>query len=307
MRQELLDILICPACLPQERPLALSGARCGAGEILAGTLECPGCGRGYPVEEGLAVLLPEPPAGVADKYRQQATVSAYLWSHFADLTGDPDASAAYSAWAGLLPGDGTLALDLGCAVGRMSFELAAGGGLAVGLDRSPELVRQARRLARDGFLDYPLFLEGVLSEPRRIELPPAWHRNLPEFLVADVLALPFATGAAATLCSLNLIDKLPRPRHHLVECDRVAAAEGARFLFSDPFSWSTECAPPEAWLGGTESGPYAGEGLANVRRILETECRTPWRVTATGSVDWTIRNHRNHFERIRSRYLRGER
>lgn len=64
---------------------------------------------------------------------------------------------------------------------------------------------------------------------------------------------------------------------------------------------------PEAWLGGTESGPYAGGGLANVRRILENECRPPWRVTATGSVDWTIRNHRNHFERIHSRYLRAER
>jgi SAM-dependent methyltransferase len=308
MRQDLLDILICPACLPAERPLRLSGARRAGNEILAGTLDCRTCGRVYPIEEGLAVLLAEPgtPA-TPDKYDQPATVSAYLWSHFADLAGDPDAFEAYRQWAALVPAGEGLALDLGCAVGRMSFELAACGGLVVGLDRSRPLVAKARQLARDGTLDYPLTLEGRLSELRRIELPAAWHRHPPEFLVADALALPFPAQVADCLCSLNLLDKLPQPRRHLAECDRVAAGAGACLLVSDPYSWSTECAAEEDWLGGTDVGPYAGFGRDNLRRILEREGEPPWRVTAEGQVAWTIRNHRNHFELIRSQYLRAER
>ena len=210
MRQDLLDLLICPACLPAERPLSLSGARRGGGEILSGTLDCRSCGRSYPIEDGLAQLLPEsemPPA--PDKYSRPATVSAYLWSHFADLSADPAASEAYRRWAQLVPAGGELALDVGCAVGRLSFELAARGGLAIGLDRSRPLVAKARQLAREGFVDYPLTIEGRLSEPRRIELPDAWRQHPPEFLVADALALPFPAGSADRVCSLNLLDKVP--------------------------------------------------------------------------------------------------
>ncbi len=308
MRQDILDILICPACLPVERPLRLTGARRAGNEILAGSLDCRACGRSYPIEDGLGLLLPEKEAAVAsDKYLQPATVSAYLWSHFADLAGDPDASMAYRKWAALVPEGGRLALDLGCAVGRLSFELAARGGLVIGLDRSRPLVEKARKLARDGVLDYPLILEGRLSEPRRIELPAAWRAHPPEFLVADALALPFPAGVADRLCSLNLLDKVPKPCRHLAECDRVAAREGACLLVSDPFSWSTECAAEADWLGGTDGGPYAGYGRDNLRRILEREGEPPWRITTEGEVAWTIRNHRNHFELIRSQYLRAER
>jgi SAM-dependent methyltransferase len=308
MRQDLLDLLICPACLPAERPLRLTGARRGGGEILSGALDCRSCGRSYPIENGLAQLLPESEAPAApDKYDQPTTVSAYLWSHFADLSADPDASEAYRRWAQLVPEGGELALDLGCAVGRLSFELAARGGLVLGLDRSRPLVAKARQLAKEGFVDYPLTLEGRLSEARRIELPDAWRQRPPEFLVADALALPFPAGVADRLCSLNLLDKVPGPRRHLAECDRVAAGEGAVLLVSDPYSWSTECAAEEDWLGGTDVGPYAGFGRDNLRRILEGEGAPPWRVTAEGQVAWTIRNHRNHFELIRSQYLRAER
>jgi uncharacterized protein YbaR (Trm112 family) len=308
MRQDLLDILICPACLPAERPLRLAGAHRAGDEILAGSLNCRGCGRSYPIEDGLALLLPEPEDGAGDdKYRQPATVSAYLWGHFADLTGDPDASDAYRQWAKLVPEGGRLALDLGCAVGRLSFELAARGGLVIGLDRSRPLVEMARQLARDGVLDYPLILEGRLSEPRRIELPAALRAHPPEFLVADALALPFPAGVADRLCSLNLLDKVPKPRQHLSECDRIAAGKQACLLVSDPYSWSTECAAEADWLGGTKQGPYAGSGRDNLRRILEREGEPPWRITAEGEVAWTIRNHRNHFELIRSQYLRAER
>jgi hypothetical protein len=50
-------------------------------------------------------------------------------------------------------------------------------------------------------------------------------------------------------------------------------------------------------------GSNAGPSLINLERLLTKECRPAWHVTAAGRVDWRLRNHRNHFELIRSDYL----
>jgi len=43
--------------------------------------------------------------------------------------------------------------------------------------------------------------------------------------------------------------------------NRAARSGRSSFVFSDPFSWSTEAAREEEWLGGTDTGPYAGRGF----------------------------------------------
>ncbi|MFP4516985.1 MAG: Trm112 family protein, partial [Desulfovibrionales bacterium] len=48
MRDDLLDILICPSCLPQERKLALGRAQVLQGDINDGLLHCSRCDRSYP-------------------------------------------------------------------------------------------------------------------------------------------------------------------------------------------------------------------------------------------------------------------
>jgi hypothetical protein len=109
---------------------------------------------------------------------------------------------------------------------------------------------------------------------------------------------------------LNLIDKVPRPILHLEEMNRVARKEGAQFLLSDPFSWSEEAASEAEWLGGKTSGPYAGKGIDNVMALLNGNLnRLPpgWDITSHGHVWWKIRTHANHFEQIRSCYVKAGR
>lgn len=310
MNRPLAEILICPGCLPAEIPLTLRVDEADSDEVVQGNLACRVCRTSFAIRDGLAELRPASFANrgePADKYQRDETLSSYLWSHFADLCGDPGASEAYLRWGGLLANGGGAALDLGCAVGRMTFELARRGDLAIGIDRSRAFIRAARRLARDGELTYPLTIEGRLSEPRCVHLPPELRRGKVEFLVADALALPFPRAAFGRLASLNLLDKVPDPRRHLAEVDRVAAGSGGRLLISDPFSWSVDCAPEEKWLGGSPKSLYPGRGAVNLGRILSAECRPPWRVRETGIVPWTIRNHANHFEMIRSHFLLAER
>jgi len=310
MDRKLLDLLICPACLPAEKPLRAAALTQAGGDVLAGRLECPGCHRLYPIEKGVAILLPDPKTveqRATDRYESPTAVASYLWSHFGDLLGDSEATDAYARWADFVAGVSGPALDAGCAVGRLTFELGRHCELAVGIDRSLAFIRLARRLKLEGRLAFRLPLEGRLSERKTVVLPADWPRERCEFLVADAQALPFPRGTFNGGCSLNLVDKLPRPRRHLEELNRVIFPAGARLLFADPFSWSATASPAAEWLGGTTRGAFAGSGRDNVRRLLETAFSPPWRVTMADPVWWKLRSHRNHFELIRSITLLAER
>lgn len=133
MNETLLPHLICPACLPVEFGLECRDARSLGPEIVQARLHCRGCGRDYAIEGGLADLLPDRVDPKTNRYERRPTVDSYLWSHYADLLDDPDAGNAYEVWADLVaPGSG-LCLDIGCSVGRFTFEMAARHTMAVGL------------------------------------------------------------------------------------------------------------------------------------------------------------------------------
>jgi SAM-dependent methyltransferase len=313
MKRFLMDLLICPGCLPEESPLSCRVDGSDAVEILAGQLACCRCNARYPIVEGIARLIPGQPAATTPRvarYEKPGMVSSYLWSHFADLTLDPDAGTAYRRWAELLPEPGGFALDAGCAVGRFTFEMARKAEWAVGVDTSLAFIQSARRIMLDRRLETDIPAEGLLTESLRLALPEDWDTERVEFLVADGLALPFRSALFTMAATLNLVDKIPDPLGHLKELGRVTREAGAHLLFSDPFSWSEESASRKAWLGGTDEGPFAGRGVHHVRDLLEGKnghLRPPWNIDREGSVWWKIRNHVNHFELIRSCYIKASR
>jgi uncharacterized protein YbaR (Trm112 family) len=319
LKKRLLDILICPACLPRESRLVCeTGTGSEQDEIYSGTLRCPVCRSTYPIHEGTATLLSEsaPPRPSPSRYETPPLLSAYLWSHYADLFGDREANTAYGSWAEMIPEGSGFCLDAGCSVGRFSFEMTRKGFFVVGIDSSPPFIHAARRLMLDRRLDFFLPEEGILHEEKSIFLPEEWRGENVEFMVADAQRLPFPSALFSSLASPNLLDKLPFPLIHLREMNRVAQPTSARFLFSDPFSWSAEVTGEENWLGGTDRGPFAGRGLDNVISILRGDkgdlsphgdFTPPWDIRSRGKVWWTIRNHLNHFERIRSCFVLAER
>jgi SAM-dependent methyltransferase len=296
MHTRLLDLLVCPACLPEETGLRLENP-CREGEdLVAGTLVCPVCGAAYCIADGLADLVPPgqgtPPAQT--RYDQDLLAASYLWGHYADLWEDPEATGAYAAWMEMAGNVSGPALDAGCAVGRFTFELAARTGFAVGVDLSRPFVSLARRVAAEGAMTFEAPWQGLLTTTFSFELPQRLRRGLVEFVRADVLCLPFRKGLFGVVASLNLVDKVPDPRAHLDECQRVCAAS-ATLLVSDPFSWNPAVAPPESWLGGT---PETGESAACLAAHLSR--RPGWNADMAGHVWWVLRETANRFERIRS-------
>ena len=312
MKKHLIDLLICPSCLPGEYPFVADIGRERNGDIENGTLNCPHCGARFPIIEGVALLDPlaTDSRQSANKYETEEVVSSYLWSHFGELIADEQASQAYSTWAGLMRPQAGVALDAGGAVGRFTFEMSNRCDFAVGIDTSHAFIRAARHLMRERSMVVPLKDEGLLRSDVTIRLPGDWRGDRVEFIVANALALPFRSKSIALFSSLNLLDKVPSPIRHLREMNRVTRDTKAQFVLSDPFSWSTEAATVEEWLGGKVDGPFAGKGLANVMALLADdrgELAPVWQLDEPGSVWWKIRTHSNHFELIRSCFVHASR
>lgn len=312
MQKKILEVLICPQCLPCEHPLKVTIREEEAEDILSGDLICPVCARKYPIKDGVAFLdprTPDPGLGL-DRYESDALLASYLWSHFGDLMDEPEASTAYREWGEILPEGRGWGVDIGAAVGRFSCEMSRSCDFVIGLDTSASFISAARRLLRERTFPVTLPEEGRLCREVTLNLPVTWSAKSIEFIVADAQALPFKADFFSQAASLNLVDKLPRPLLHLTEMNRVVRSQGAQFLFSDPFSWSTEAAPEKEWLGGTESGDFRGYAKDNLKRLFSDAkglLQPAWRIAGEGSVWWKIRTHRNHYELIRSCYLHAER
>ena len=312
MKKPLLEMLVCPVCLPDEIALKAVINEQQHEDITEGALTCPKCGGAYPIREGIAFLDPSPQteAKAASKYETAPVVSSYLWSHYGDILGDPEASSAYAEWAGLVNGGPGVVLDIGSAVGRFTFEMSRTHDFAVGIDNSVAFIRAARELMVRGRKAVALRQEGLLTREETVVLPESWQTGKVEFIVGDALALPFRSRSFSALASLNIADKVPFPLKHLQEANRVAREKEVQFVLSDPFSWSTEAAREEDWLGGKDTGPYAGRGIDNIIALLEGKDRQllpAWHIARQGHVWWKIRTHANHFELIRSCFVKAER
>jgi len=311
MKKQLLELIICPHCLPHEYSLVADILQEQGGDIETGALKCPHCGALFPIVDGVAMLDPHSTDSqrTMNKYETDEVVSSYLWSHFGELF-DDQASQAYSTWAGLMRPQSGIALDAGGAVGRFTFEMSTRCDFAIGIDTSQAFIRAARQLMRERAMVVPLKDEGLLRREMAIRLPDDWRSDRVEFVVANALALPFRKKSMALFSSLNLVDKVPSPIQHLREMNRVTRDTYAQFLLSDPFSWSTEAAPVEEWLGGKAEGRFAGKGLDNVAELLadsQGQLTPVWQVNEPGSVWWKIRTHSNHFELIRSCFIHASR
>ncbi|MDZ7759251.1 MAG: methyltransferase domain-containing protein [Desulfovermiculus sp.] len=310
MKKALMDMLICSACLPRENELSLHAEKTSGQDVIQGQLTCSSCGQVYPIRDGLADLDPARAQRSHSKYEQSTVVSSYLWSHYGDILQDEQACPAYDQWAKLMHPHIGMCLDIGAAVGRFAFEMAQKCDFVLGLDNSVAFIQAARELKLHGHKALQLPDEGRMTVAAHLQLPESWNRDNVEFIVADAQALPVRSKFFSSAASLNMVDKVPYPLTHLAESNRVLASRDAQFLLSDPFSWSSEAAREEDWLGGLESGPFAGHGLENIRAMLQDQggpLAPPWSIQDQGHVWWKIRTHSNHFELIRSCWVKASR
>lgn len=185
-------------------------------------------------------------------------------------------------------GAGARVLEVGCAVGRGSFELARHCAEVVGVDFSQRFIAVASHLQARGFFDYSYPLEGTLTVRSVAAVPPDIDRSRVRFLQADAECLPEALGRFDAVVACNLICRLHEPRRFLSRLPQLLKP-GGRLLLTTPYSWLEQYTPAEHWLGGSEA---KGLGFNGLRAELEPH----FELLQTHELPFVLREHLRKYQ-----------
>jgi putative 4-mercaptohistidine N1-methyltranferase len=183
------------------------------------------------------------------------------------------------------------ALDLGCAVGRSSFELARYCKEVVGIDFSHRFVEAAEALRSAGTLSYRRADEGDLSTPLVARRPPGIAPERLRFEQGDAMALPLSLGSFDVVLMANLIDRLSLPQLCLERLPSLVRT-GGQLVITSPYTWLEEYTPREFWLGGFNSEGRPRHTLEGLKAALTKD----FKLTTVRDLPFLIREHARKYQ-----------
>lgn len=160
------------------------------------------------------------------------------------------------------------ALDLGCAVGRCSFELARHCAEVIGIDFSGKFVDVANHLRNNGSFGFSYIDEGALTVPHQAVVPPEIDRTRVRFERGDAMLPRDGLGQFDVVLMANLIDRLSHP----VQCVQKLqglARPGGQLIVTSPYTWLEEYTPRANWLGGFARNGRRVETFEVLKDLLE--------------------------------------
>lgn len=178
------------------------------------------------------------------------------------------------------------ALDLGCAVGRSSFELARHCGRVIGIDFSARFIQAAQRIATEGALEFPVRIEGDRASRARALRPPTPLGLSISFEVGDALALRRDLGSFEVVLAANLLDRVPRPRA-LLQGLANRVSPGGQLVLTSPYTWLEEYTPRSEWLV---------DGGGRPTHEIIADCLAGFRLVSRLDLPFVIREHARKFQ-----------
>ena len=137
-------------------------------------------------------------------------------------------------------------LDLGCAVGRSSFELARHCDEVLGMDFSSSFVAAACTLASGGTLAYERLEEGHVSTALEAKAPEGIDLDRVRFAEGDAMCLPADIGSFDRVHAANLICRLPEPLKLLARLPELVVP-GGELVLATPATWLETFTPSANW------------------------------------------------------------
>ena len=214
----------------------------------------------------------EPKEQPMSNYETDKMLSEYAEFHYGDsyfgVANFPKALAEIAIGA---MGDkpAKKALDIGCAVGRSSFELAKHFDHVTGIDFSARLINLGVKLASEGAARYSIVDEGELMffhERRLDDLGLDEVCDRVDFSQGDACNLkPIYSGYDLVLAA-NLIDRLYDPLLFLSTVHERMNSGGV-LLIASPYTWLEDHTKKEDWLGGYKKD---GENFTTLDGLKET-------------------------------------
>jgi len=162
------------------------------------------------------------------------------------------------------------AFDIGCAIGRSTFELARGFDEVIGVDFSARFIQEAQALKDNGVLRYTMPTEGELENFYEVNLSDfdlEEERQKVSFWQADACNLKPIYKDFDLIFGGNLIDRLYDPKKFL---DSLASRinEGGMLILTSPYTWQEESTPKEKWIGGYKRDGENVTTLDGLKEIL---------------------------------------
>ena len=183
------------------------------------------------------------------------------------------------------------ALDLGCAVGRSSFELARFCPEVVGIDFSHRFIEAAIGLRTGGKIPYVKTEEGLLTTRGEAQVPVDIDRSRVHFEVGDACELRPDLGKFDAALLINLVDRLPQPRRCLEQLPKLLNP-GGQLVIASPYTWLEEYTPRVQWLGGFSQDGRPVFGFDTLCRILEPD----FEFVRKAELPFLIREHARKFQ-----------
>ncbi|XP_078001289.1 uncharacterized protein LOC144453801 [Glandiceps talaboti] len=141
------------------------------------------------------------------------------------------------------------ALDIGCGVGRSTFELARKFQRVVGIDFSQNFVDACNQIREDGHMDYEVVDQGHLTTQLKAQVAPDIDRSRCIFQQGDACNLPLDIGQFGLVLASNLICRLPNPFDFLGRLESLVAP-GGLLVIASPYTFLEEFTPKKNWVGG---------------------------------------------------------
>ena len=162
------------------------------------------------------------------------------------------------------------ALDLGCATGRSSFELAKIFDYVDAVDFSARLIEAPSTLQTTGSQRYVITTQGDLVDFKEVKLSDFdGYEDIKDnvsFMQGDACNLTDKYTDYDLVFAGNLIDRLYKPTDFLASIkDRIRP--GGLLVITSPYTWLEEFTPKENWLGGFKA--QTGESYSTLEGLAE--------------------------------------
>ncbi|WP_304544254.1 5-histidylcysteine sulfoxide synthase [Sulfurimonas microaerophilic] len=166
------------------------------------------------------------------------------------------------------------ALDLGCATGRATYELAKTFNSVEGIDFSVRFVGVGSKLQEDGKIAYKVKQEGEIVQEKIVTIEELGYETLKDkvsFWQGDACNLKPRFKGYDLILATNLIDRLYNPKLFLEDIPNRLNDEGI-LIITSPYTWQEESTSKELWLGGY----YDSQGkevstLESLKQILKDQ------------------------------------
>ncbi len=187
------------------------------------------------------------------------------------------------------------AFDIGCAIGRSTFELARGFDEVIGVDFSARFIQEAEVLKQNAVLRYTMPTEGELESYHEIKLSNFDLKDACDkvaFWQADACNLKPIYKDFDLIFAGNLIDRLYDPKKFLDSLpSRVN--KGGLLILTSPYTWQEESTPKEKWIGGYKRDGENVTTLQGLEEILGNEFRLIETRDVSFVIQETARKHQH--------------